>query len=165
MPRKKILAGWSALSSVCLVSAFALSPWPPAAQEIRTHADAPAGHLWHCGMHPQVIQDHPGDCPICHMALTPIGGGDSATAGAAERKVLYWWDPMLGPSSISDHPGRARWGWTWCRSTPMRPGRTVRIDPAVVQNMGVRTATVTRGPLNKTVRTVGHAQAPRAGHA
>ncbi|HEX4342307.1 MAG TPA: efflux RND transporter periplasmic adaptor subunit, partial [Verrucomicrobiae bacterium] len=28
--------------------------------------------LYTCGMHPQVIQDHPGDCPICGMKLTPI---------------------------------------------------------------------------------------------
>jgi RND family efflux transporter MFP subunit len=28
--------------------------------------------LWTCAMHPQVIQDHPGLCPICHMELTPI---------------------------------------------------------------------------------------------
>jgi Cu(I)/Ag(I) efflux system membrane fusion protein len=28
--------------------------------------------LWTCGMHPQVIQDHPGECPICHMELTPL---------------------------------------------------------------------------------------------
>lgn len=28
--------------------------------------------LWTCSMHPQVIQDHPGLCPICHMALTPL---------------------------------------------------------------------------------------------
>ncbi|MCC6680236.1 MAG: efflux RND transporter periplasmic adaptor subunit [Phycisphaeraceae bacterium] len=25
-----------------------------------------------CGMHPWVILPHPGDCPICHMELTPI---------------------------------------------------------------------------------------------
>jgi RND family efflux transporter MFP subunit len=28
--------------------------------------------LYTCGMHPQVIRDHPGNCPICGMALTPI---------------------------------------------------------------------------------------------
>ena len=25
-----------------------------------------------CGMHPWVLLPHPGDCPICHMPLTPI---------------------------------------------------------------------------------------------
>ena len=28
--------------------------------------------LYSCGMHPQVIQDHPGNCPICGMKLTPL---------------------------------------------------------------------------------------------
>jgi RND family efflux transporter MFP subunit len=28
--------------------------------------------LFTCGMHPQVIQDHPGNCPICGMKLTPV---------------------------------------------------------------------------------------------
>ncbi|CAG0987968.1 Cation efflux system protein CusB [Phycisphaerales bacterium] len=41
--------------------------------------------LWTCGMHPQVIQDHPGDCPICHMKLTPMDSGASAGgAGSSE---------------------------------------------------------------------------------
>jgi multidrug efflux pump subunit AcrA (membrane-fusion protein) len=29
-------------------------------------------------MHPQVIQDRPGICPICHMKLTPVGAEDDA---------------------------------------------------------------------------------------
>jgi len=28
--------------------------------------------LYTCGMHPQIIQDHPGTCPICSMKLTPV---------------------------------------------------------------------------------------------
>lgn len=35
-------------------------------------ANAGQKQLWTCGMHPQVIQDHPGECPICHMELTPL---------------------------------------------------------------------------------------------
>jgi hypothetical protein len=31
-----------------------------------------AKKLYTCGMHPQVIQDHPGNCPICGMKLTLI---------------------------------------------------------------------------------------------
>ena len=33
---------------------------------------APAGAMYTCPMHPQVRQDHPGDCPICGMALEPV---------------------------------------------------------------------------------------------
>ncbi len=28
--------------------------------------------LWTCGMHPNVIQDEPGTCPICQMDLVPL---------------------------------------------------------------------------------------------
>ncbi|MDQ2695033.1 MAG: YHS domain-containing protein, partial [Pseudomonadota bacterium] len=31
---------------------------------------APGG-LYTCPMHPQIVQDHPGSCPICGMALEP----------------------------------------------------------------------------------------------
>src|SRR5207237_60047 len=28
--------------------------------------------VWTCSMHPNVIRDGPGLCPICHMQLTPV---------------------------------------------------------------------------------------------
>jgi membrane fusion protein, copper/silver efflux system len=118
--------------------------------------------LWHCGMHPQVIQDHPGDCPICHMALTPLNSGSSAAA-AAPKKILYWWDPMLGSSSITDHPGKSAMGMEMVPVYASPGGPEVQIDPALVQNMGVRTAKVTRGPLTKTVRTIGMLRLPEPG--
>ncbi len=46
------------------------------------HADhdaASADQLWTCGMHPQVVQDHPGSCPICGMDLTPMGASTGAS--------------------------------------------------------------------------------------
>ncbi len=33
----------------------------------------PKGTLYTCPMHPEVISDHPGDCPKCGMALEPTG--------------------------------------------------------------------------------------------
>ena len=124
------------------------------------HANA-GKQLWHCGMHPQVIQDHPGDCPICHMALTPLNS--SSATSDAKKKVLYWWDPMLGRSSISDHPGKSAMNMDLVPVYATQGGPEVQIDPALVQNMGVRTATVTRGPLMKTVRTVGMLKLPERG--
>ena len=40
------------------------------------------GQLYTCGMHPQVIQDHPGNCPICGMKLTPVRKQDAANDAA-----------------------------------------------------------------------------------
>ena len=44
-----------------------------------TAGQARAEQLYTCGMHPQVIQDHPGNCPICGMKLTPVRKQDSGT--------------------------------------------------------------------------------------
>ncbi|WP_146586731.1 heavy metal translocating P-type ATPase [Puniceibacterium confluentis] len=32
----------------------------------------PEGTQYTCPMHPEILQDHPGDCPICGMALEPL---------------------------------------------------------------------------------------------
>jgi membrane fusion protein, copper/silver efflux system len=48
--------------------------------------------LWTCGMHPQVIQDHPGDCPICHMKLTPLAGEATETSESQNRLTI---DPVV----------------------------------------------------------------------
>ncbi len=120
--------------------------------------------LWTCGMHPQVVQDHPGDCPICHMHLTPMRSGATGNGGQGhDRKILYWWDPMLGPPSIADKPGKSAMGMDRVPVYADEAGPRVTIDPSVVQNMGVRTAEVTRGPLAKTVRTVGVIRLPETG--
>ena len=74
--------------------------------------------LYTCGMHPSVIQDHPGNCPICGMKLTPIRNSGASPEASAN------------PSAIA-------------------------VDAATRQNMNLRTAPVQRGPLRKTIRTVG----------
>jgi Cu(I)/Ag(I) efflux system membrane fusion protein len=33
---------------------------------------APRADRWQCPMHPAVVQDHPGDCPICGMKLVKV---------------------------------------------------------------------------------------------
>jgi RND family efflux transporter MFP subunit len=44
--------------------------------------------LYTCGMHPQVILDHPGNCPICGMKLTPIRSGAGADTNAATSSAI-----------------------------------------------------------------------------
>ncbi len=74
--------------------------------------------LYTCGMHPQVIQDHPGNCPICGMKLTPIRSTASTETNSANSDAIT-------------------------------------VDTAMQQNMNLRTALVERGPLRKSIRTVG----------
>lgn len=128
-----------------------------------------AGQLWTCSMHPQVLRDKPGQCPICHMQLTPVRNDAVAdgtvskqasnVAGTNDRKIKYWWDPMLNPPYISDKPGKSPMGMdlvpVYEDERAAKPGSIV-IDPAVVQNMGVRVAAVTEAPLTKSIRLVGY---------
>jgi len=120
--------------------------------------------LYTCGMHPQVIQDHPGSCPICGMQLAPLKVGGKKAGG--ERKVKYYWDPMMSPPYISDKPGKSPMGMDLVPvyEDEVAGGTAVSIDPVIVQNMGVRTAEVIEGPLRRTVRAVGYLEEPEPGH-
>ncbi|WP_428940517.1 efflux RND transporter periplasmic adaptor subunit [Fontivita pretiosa] len=118
--------------------------------------------LWTCGMHPQVIQNKPGNCPICGMALEPLKMDEttSSTTAPAERKIKYWWDPMMNPPYISDKPGKSPMGMDLVPvyEDEVLAGAVVKIDPVVVQNMGVRVAEATIGPVKRVVRAVGTLQ-------
>jgi RND family efflux transporter MFP subunit len=48
--------------------------------------------LYTCGMHPQVVQDHPGNCPICGMKLTPVRKSDAGQAGTNPSAIAV--DPV-----------------------------------------------------------------------
>jgi membrane fusion protein, copper/silver efflux system len=108
-----------------------------------------------CGMHPFIIQDGPGLCPICGMQLTPMKPADIAARQSEERRVKHWVSPM-DPTYVRDAPGADYMGH---ELVPIyeggaAPGQIV-IDPATIQNMGVRTAAVERRNLERTIRTVG----------
>ena len=46
---------------------------------------APPGAVWTCPMHPEVRQDHPGNCPICGMTLEPLA---QAAEAAPSRELI-----------------------------------------------------------------------------
>ena len=45
-----------------------------------------AKQLWTCTMHPFIIRDHPGPCPICGMELVPKIDSGAGAKGAAGRQ-------------------------------------------------------------------------------
>jgi membrane fusion protein, copper/silver efflux system len=119
--------------------------------------------LYTCGMHPQVVQDTPGNCPICGMKLTPIrkqaetAKGSPATP-SGERKIKYYKSTMM-PGEVRQTPGKDTMGMdmvpVYEDEATAAASQTIAIDPVTTQNMGIRTAFVTRGPLRRTIRTVG----------
>jgi RND family efflux transporter MFP subunit len=118
--------------------------------------------LYTCGMHPQVVQPEPGNCPICGMKLTPIrksaGVANSPAASSGERKIKYYKSTMA-PGEARPTPGKDSMGMDMVPVYEEEAAATepsaIAIDPATTQTMGIRTATVTRGPLRRAIRTVG----------
>ena len=128
-----------------------------------THSEAEAGgekQLYSCGMHPDVISEEPGNCPICGMKLTPIKGSAGEVSGGKKKekgKILYWRAPM-DPTYISDKPGKSPMGMDLIPVYEGDEGSgsgSIRIDPITVQNMGIKITTVQRKTLTKSIRTVG----------
>lgn len=105
---------------------------------------------WTCGMHPFVIQDEPGLCPICNMELTPLKAGS-----AGERQVRHWVSPM-NPGYVREAPGKDDMGHDL---VPVYAeggaGGGVAIDPVIQQSMGVRTAVAEVRDLQRSLRAVG----------
>src|SRR5262245_58907380 len=53
----------------------------------------PAGTRYTCPMHPQIVRDRPGSCPICGMALEPVvatAAGDDANPELKEMGRRFW---------------------------------------------------------------------------
>ena len=146
------------LAALLAVASFFLRPEAP------DHAGA-AAQLYTCGMHPAVIQNRPGNCPICGMKLTPIrkqpgnvnASTNASTSGASpERKIRYYKSTML-LGEISPTPRKDSMGMDMVPVYEDAAGdsATIAIDPTTVQTMGIRVGPVTTGPLRRTIRTMG----------
>jgi Cu(I)/Ag(I) efflux system membrane fusion protein/cobalt-zinc-cadmium efflux system membrane fusion protein len=107
-------------------------------------------------MHPEVLQDEPGTCPICQMDLVPV-----ATETESPDRSARWScsdHPMIEESSSGECPicGQAlvAEGDGHPLEQEARPG--VTIDPSVVQNMNLTTVRAARRDLTRKIRTVGY---------
>jgi len=114
--------------------------------------------LWTCGMHPEVIQEEPGICPICQMDLVPVRQDNGHEDGDGHG---LWTCPMH-PDILEEEPGS-------CPICGMdlvevkgdsghgdEDGTVVTIDSAVQQNMNVVTQLVERRDIAHEIRTVGY---------
>lgn len=135
----------------------------PRAQKSEGPVLAEEKQLYSCGMHPEVISDKPGNCPICGMKLTPIKSTTQDTGHTKtgepgkERKILYWRAPM-DPTEIYDKPGKSKMGMDL---VPVYEGEEaggagrITIDGSLQQNMNLKTANVERRDISRVVRAYG----------
>lgn len=145
---------------------FAYAQFKSLASESWAQSVMDGEQLYTCGMHPQVIQNKPGNCPICGMKLMPVHkkkeqGAQSMESAkdagpAKERKIKFYKSTMI-PGEVSQAPRKDSMGMDM---VPVYEDETdtssiISTDPVTVQNMGVRTGLVARGPLRRVIRTVG----------
>ena len=137
------------------------APPPPA----ETASASESAELYSCGMHPNVVQEMPGTCPICGLDLTPVrAAGASTRAGtpkknSGERKIKHWVAPM-DPAYIADKPGKSPMGMDLVpvyedETAAASASGLVSIDPGVVQNMGARIEPARRQTVFRHVRSIG----------
>ncbi|HUM03623.1 MAG TPA: efflux RND transporter periplasmic adaptor subunit [Thermoanaerobaculia bacterium] len=88
---------------------------------------AAAVRRYQCPMHPEIVREDPGDCPVCGMKLLPIGEEAQRAAGAGT------------PAPSGEPAGQS----------------TVTIEAAKRQLLGLKTTVVTRAPIETSIRTTG----------
>ncbi len=115
-------------------------------------AEATVRQLYTCSMHPQILLDHPGDCPICGMKLVPV----AAAGGAAKTRILYYKSTM-NPGEISQNPGKDSMGMDLVPvyQSDAEAAATIAIDPVTIQKMNLKTEVVRSGPVRRALRAVG----------
>lgn len=143
-------AGAAALSAVGLVVVAGLlacaepkpgaAPGPPPAGAAGGPPASESGArvLYHCPMHPTMIADRPGDCPICGMRLVRMASQpEGGTAAGAPG------DGGLGTAGAG-------------AAGPAVAGQaSVQVPLLKQQLIGVRTGPVERVPFVRVLRTVG----------
>ncbi len=153
--RKIVLTSAAVIAAVAVVSA---GVWTLTSYRTKSAGQSheAQGIIYTCPMHPNYLSNSPGNCPICGMELVPVKGAQPAEATATntgEKRILYYRDSM-NPSYISDKPGRAPDGMDL---VPVYEGEDtgnlVKIDPAMVQNIGVQTEKAARRILTRHIRT------------
>jgi hypothetical protein len=156
-----------------LIGTVAVLLWPGTSPTATPH-DAHDEHggksqqQWTCPMHPQIVRDHPGQCPICNMDLVLVLSDVAVPVPASESEDAQYgttyYCPMH-PSYRSDKPGncpicnmtliRMKDGANDGTTSKVYEHATVTITPDRQQLIGVKTRVVEKKPFAKMIRAVG----------
>ena len=118
-------------------------------------------------MHPQIVRDAPGTCPICGMDLVAKAadlGEVGAPGHAHDHRDAIYVCPACHPEVAAGQPGRCpHCGMTLVPRTiegevanaPAQTAASVALSPGIVNQLGVRTAKAYRGRLDRRLDAFG----------
>ena len=160
-PRGMSVARLLAVALLVAVSVGAMTVMTGCGRDTGSRAGAVK---YHCPMHPTVVQDKKGSCPICGMDLVPMQGPASAAHPKAAAQSVKYHCPMH-PTVVQDKKGScpicgmdlvpiesaqdAHAG----QSSAISGLAAVSITAEVRQRMGLTTGTIAKRPLARDVRT------------
>jgi multidrug efflux pump subunit AcrA (membrane-fusion protein) len=118
-------------------------------------------------MHPEIVRDKPGDCPVCGMKLekrAPVAWTPATTP--AGRRVLYYRHPM-DPSVRSDRPAKDEMGMDYvpvhadevAGASAVAGRSTVSVPPDRARLLGVRSEPAAAAPTEVALRAAGRVAA------
>ena len=150
MTKRSLVVALSLVSFIAIV-AIAVSVVQPWRQRTEQPSN-PAAARYHCPMHPTVVADKPGSCPICGMDLVPISEDHGGGSDSAPPKTKTVWRSTMNPGEFSDRPGKDSMGMDMvAEEIPVDSGGTrsevsglarIRMNAQKRQLIGVRTAPV-----------------------
>lgn len=137
-------------AALSVLVAVPVTAWVTGQHAHEVEQQSPAAETFTCPMHPTVVKDHGGTCPICGMKLVK-------TVAPAPAKELF--TCPMHPSVVQDHPGT-------CPICSMKLAKSVTaieqkpdelavisVDASRQQLIGLARGVVERGTLGGSLRT------------
>lgn len=134
----------------------------------RAESPSASQPMYHCPMHPDVVSDKPGDCPICQMRLVPIPTSRTGETAAAQATAPPAYHCPMHPEVVSDKPGdcpicemrlvpipKSRAGGAAGEGAAGAVPAALDIGVDRARLAGVRSVTAEKGRVERTVRAVG----------